>query len=111
MYNKPIRGSVLALGLAAAMLPAAAALAQDSVAANQDFGMGGDPDIYARVVTVDSGKITVMRGEVVKIAGVGNGFVWNFDTVVPSFPLSKIAPGGAGGSTMVYVIGQDSQKD
>jgi hypothetical protein len=110
--NKTTRRATTALGIAAAMLTASTAFAQSSVPANQDFGMGGDKDMYTRVVEVGSGgKITVMRGEVVKIAGVGNGFVWNFDTVVPSFPLSKIAPGGAGGSTMVYVIGQDSQKD
>jgi hypothetical protein len=104
--NKTIRRTTTALGIAATLLTASAAMAQN-VAANQDYGMGGDKDMYVRVVSADSGKITVMRGEVVKIAGVGNGFVWNFDTMVPSFPLSKIAPGGAGGSTMVYVIGQD----
>ncbi len=112
--NTGIRRAAMLAGIAGAMLASVAAA--QGVSENQQYGMGGDPDIYNRVITLAPGvsSITVMRGEVVKIATSSGGFVWNFDTDAKRFDLGKIAPGGSGSGSstvMVYVQGQDSQSE
>ncbi|MGH8619193.1 MAG: CzcE family metal-binding protein [Burkholderiales bacterium] len=112
-----IRRAALAAGVAGALLAFGAA-AQDggmqygtALAENLPYGMAGDADMYDRVITLGPGvsTITVMRGEVVKIATSGGGFVWNFDTDASRFDLGKIAPGGSGSGSSTVTVYVHSQ--
>ena len=82
--------------LAILLLTACASTAGYSPA--QDFGSQGQANGFDRVITIsaDAKWVNVNRDETVKFidASSGKSFVWQFNTPLMRFDLSKVAPSG-----------------